>query len=122
MHTRTYGHGYSLCHVPATATRMATAHVACPVTPALQALAEVVEQLSEIEDRVSRERLGALKSDIARVQRDELLPQARARTPRTHAHINVRTLCVCVRVRLCMCVYVYVYAYVASSCRSRAPG
>ena len=49
-----------------------------------QALAEVVEQLSEIEDRVSRERLGALKSDIARVQRDELLPQAQ-RLMRLHA-------------------------------------
>ena len=46
-----------------------------------QALAEVVEQLSEIEDRVSRERLGALKSDIARVQRDELLPQAPSPLP-----------------------------------------
>ena len=113
MHTRTYGHGYSLCHVPATATRTATAHVACPVTPALQALAEVVEQLSEIEDRVSRERLGALKSDIARVQRDELLPQARART---HARTYIQ-MCA-----LYVCVYVYVYACVASSCRSRAPG
>ena len=41
-----------------------------------QGLAEVVEQQTEIEDRVGRERLGALKSDIARVLRDKLLPMA----------------------------------------------
>jgi len=40
------------------------------------AFAEVVEQLSEIEDRVGRDRLGALKSDIARVRREHLLVPA----------------------------------------------
>jgi len=38
-----------------------------------QGLSEVVEQLSEIEDRVGRDRLGTLKSDIARVSRERLL-------------------------------------------------
>lgn len=42
----------------------------------VQGLAEVVEQQTEIEDRVGRERLGALRSDIARVDRDRLLPMA----------------------------------------------
>ncbi|KAL1525929.1 hypothetical protein AB1Y20_020755 [Prymnesium parvum] len=41
-----------------------------------QGLAEVVEQQTEIEDRVGRDRLGALKSDIARVRRDMLLRMA----------------------------------------------
>ena len=41
-----------------------------------QGLAEVVEQQTEIEDRVGRDRLGALKSDIARVHRDKLLSMA----------------------------------------------
>ena len=41
-----------------------------------QSLAEALEELSEIEDRVGRDRLGALKSDIARVPRDQLLPAA----------------------------------------------
>lgn len=41
-----------------------------------QGLAEVLEQLSEIEDRVGRDRLGGLKSDIARVPRDQLLTAA----------------------------------------------
>ena len=41
-----------------------------------QGLAEVVEQQTEIDDRVGRERLGALKSDIARVRRERLLPMA----------------------------------------------
>ena len=42
----------------------------------VQGLAEVVEQQTEIEDRVGRERLGALRSDIARVDRERLLPMA----------------------------------------------
>ena len=41
-----------------------------------QGLAEVVEQQTEIDDRVGRERLGALKSDIARVDRERILPMA----------------------------------------------
>ena len=41
-----------------------------------QGLAEVVEQQTEIEDRVGRERMGALRSDIARVVRDRILPMA----------------------------------------------
>ena len=41
-----------------------------------QGLAEVVEQQTEIEDRVGRERLGSLRSDIARVVRERLLPMA----------------------------------------------
>ncbi|KAL3920857.1 MAG: hypothetical protein SGPRY_005104, partial [Prymnesium sp.] len=41
-----------------------------------QALAEVVEQQTEIEDRIGRDRLGALKSDIARVRRERLLGMA----------------------------------------------
>ena len=39
---------------------------------------QVVEQQTEIEDRVGRERLGALRSDIARVVRgDKLLSMAK---------------------------------------------
>jgi len=41
-----------------------------------QAAAEVVEQLSEVEDRIGRDRLGALRSDIARVKREALLASA----------------------------------------------
>ena len=49
-----------------------------PSPPASHAHAhpQVVEQQTEIEDRVARERLGALRSDIARVVRERILPMA----------------------------------------------
>ena len=46
------------------------------MTSDAQGLAEVVEQLTEIEDRVGRERLGQLVPDIARVDRSKLLGAA----------------------------------------------
>jgi len=52
------------------------ARLEAEVSSDAQALAEVVEQVAEVEDRIGRDRMGALRSDIARVSRDALLPSA----------------------------------------------
>jgi E3 ubiquitin-protein ligase TRIP12 len=52
------------------------ARLEADVSSDAQGMAEVLEQLSEVEDRISRDRLGALRSDIARVLRDTLLSSA----------------------------------------------
>lgn len=52
------------------------ARLEAEVSSDAQGMAEVLEQMSEVEDRIGRDRLGALRSDIARVPRDALLPSA----------------------------------------------